>query len=515
MGSRSRTEYSIINIITGLSGYVINTICGLVCRMVFTRTLAVDYLGVSGLFTNILSMLSLAELGIGSAIVYALYKPLAEHDEKKIASLVQFYGKCYRVIGCVVALIGIGLLPFLNMIITTQPDIKESLQLIYLIYLFNSASSYFFSYRSSLISAAQQHYIVNGVNYIITILQSIIQIVWLLMTHNYLGYLIIISIGVQVNNVTVSAIAKKKFPYISGSKAEPLPGEEKKKLVRNVRALTIWKLSGLLVNSTDNIIITYFRGVITVGLASNYTLLSGTINTLITQVFSSLNASIGNLNAIETKEKRLSMFNTINFANFWLFGWAAIGICVVSTDIVQLLFGERFTLTPDIPFVIALNFYMVGIQNSVWSFNNAMGLFRQGRYLLLLTATFNLIFSICLGRVWGLFGILIATALSRLFTNTWYDSYKLFRYGFGISVVPYYIRRLTYFALIVLTGFVCYLVASLYEGSMIVSVVYKFLVCCIIPNIVFLLVFFRTKEFRYYVQLAERLKSRLTGRERM
>ena len=186
MNRKSRTEYSILNIMTGLGGYAINTILGLICRMVFTRTLSADYLGVNGLFTNILTMLSLAELGIGSAIVYALYKPLAENDEDTVASLVKFYGSCYKAIGIVVAVVGIILMPFLNILITEQPAIKENLYVIYALYLFNTASTYFFSYRSSLITAAQQNYIVVGVNYLITIIQSIIQMIWLITTHEYI-----------------------------------------------------------------------------------------------------------------------------------------------------------------------------------------------------------------------------------------------------------------------------------------------------------------------------------------
>ena len=156
MAQKSRTEYSLLNIATGLGGYALNTIIGLVCRIVFTRTLSAEYLGIGGLFTNILSMLSLAELGVGSAIVYALYKPLAVGDKEKIASLVKFYGQCYRMIGIAVGVIGIALMPFLNLLIE-EPNIKESIYLIYGLFLFNSASSYFFSYRSSLIMAAQQN----------------------------------------------------------------------------------------------------------------------------------------------------------------------------------------------------------------------------------------------------------------------------------------------------------------------------------------------------------------------
>ena len=308
MAQKSRTEYSILNIITGLGGYALNTIIGLVCRMVFTRTLSAEYLGVGGLFTNILSMLSLAELGVGSAIVFALYKPLATGDKEKIASLVNFYGQCYKVIGIAVGIIGIALMPFLNLLVE-EPNIKESIYLIYGLYLFNSASSYFFSYRSSLIMAAQQNYIVTATNYVITICQSILQIIWLVATREYIGYLIIQCVGGLIYNFVISYIARRKFPYIVAKDIKPLEENERSGLIRNVRALVIWKISGLLVNSTDNIIITYFSGLATVGLSSNYTLLSTTLNSLLNQLFSSISASVGNLNAIESKEKKLKMFN--------------------------------------------------------------------------------------------------------------------------------------------------------------------------------------------------------------
>lgn len=509
MQKKSRTEYSVLNIVTGLGGYAVNTVIGLICRMVFTRTLSADYLGVSGLFTNILTMLSLAELGIGSAIVYALYKPLAIDDREKIASLVRFYGKCYQAIGIVVAVIGIIVMPFLDLLITEQPDIKESVYLIYLIYLFNTSSTYFFSYRSSLLMAAQLNYIVTGTNYVITIVQSIFQMVWLAVTHEYIGYLLIQSIGTFIYNFSVSYIAKRKFPYIVGKKIKPLEKKEKKGLIKNIRALIVWKLSGLLVNSTDNIITTFFEGLATVGLSSNYTLLSTTLNSLLNQLFNGITASVGNLNALESKEKKMSMFYSINLANFWLFGWAAIGIFVVSTDIVHLLFGESYILPFNIPFVIALNFYMVGMQSAVWTFKNTLGLFRPGRYLLLVTAAINLICSIWLGRIWGLFGILCATAISRAFTNTWYDPYAVFKYGFKESVLPYFFRYIKYTVVLLVAGFLCFGVCSCLQYSVGINVILKICICTILPNLIFWICFRKTEEFVYFRQLFIKLRKRI------
>ena len=472
--------------------------------MVFTRTLAAEYLGINGLFGNILSMLSLAELGIGAAIGYALYKPLAEDDHDKIASLVKLYGKCYQIIGVIVGLVGILLIPFLNILISSQPNIKESIHLIYIIYLFNTASTYFFSYRSSLIIASQQNYIVTAVSYLITIIQSILQMAWLTLTHEYLGYLIISSIGTLVYNFTISHIAVRKFPYIVGKDIKPLEKEEKHKIVRNVRALIIWKLSGLMVNSTDNIIITYFDGLIAVGLSSNYTLLSGTLTSLISQFFNGITASVGNLNAIESKEKKLSMFYNINLANFWMYGWAAIGIFVVSSDMVRLLFGETYVLPLKIPFIIALNFYMVGMQNAIWTYKNTMGLFRQGRYLLFLTATINLGCSILLGKLWGLFGILLATAISRALTNTWYDPYAVFKYGLNERPLKYFIRYFVFLLILVFTGLCCYFVSSAFSYSLVINLMIKLIICTVLPNIIFFLCFCHQEEFKYFKSILMR-----------
>lgn len=365
--------------------------------------------------------------------------------------------------------------------------------------MFNTSSTYFFSYRAALLTAAQQNYLVVGISYSVMITQSIVQIVLLLTTRNYMLYLLVLVIGSLCYNFIISYVAKKKFPYIVGANIPSLQSSEKKELISNVRALTIWKLSGLLVNQTDNIIITYFNGLITVGLASNYTLLSGTLTSLLNLIFNGITASVGNHNALETQEHKYSLFKSINLANFWLFGWAAIGIFVCSTDLVNLLFGKNYTLSIEIPLIIAVNFYMVGMQNAVWTYKNTMGIFRQGRYLLFLTAAINLAASIWLGKIWGLFGILFASALSRLFTNTWYDPYAIHKYGFGRSVFPYYLRYVMYTIILVATGTVCFWVCKMLHFSLVINIFLKIIVCSIIPNVVFLLCFSWTSEFQYLV----------------
>ncbi|WP_307993499.1 sugar translocase [uncultured Intestinibacter sp.] len=505
MAIKSRTQNSILNILTGLGGYVINAVLGFVCRIVFIRCLTAEYLGISGLFTNILTMLSLAELGIGNAIVFALYKPLATNDESKIASLMRFYAKAYRIIGIVVAIFGLCMIPFLGVVIKDPPHIKENLYIIYLIYLFNTSSSYFFSYKSSLIMADQQNYIVTGLNYIITILQSIIQMIYLFATKEYMGYLIIQTIGTFSFNFIISHIADKKYLYIKGKNINPLTKGESKELTGNIKALTIWKLSGLLVNNTDNIIITYFNGLATVGLVSNYTLLSTTLNTLLNQIFNGIGASVGNYNAIESKEKKLDMFNFINSTNFWLFGWATIGIVVLSSDIVGICFGMDYILPFNIPCIIALNFYMIGMQSAVWTYKNAMGLFIQGRYLLIVTAILNLVLSIILGDMLGLFGILLATTISRLLTNTWYDPYAVYKYGLKENPKQYFKKYISLFLLMIITLLGTLFLCSFINSTGILKVIIKTIICIVFPNTVFLMYFYRKKEFSYFKDVIKRM----------
>ena len=428
MSTPSRTTYSVRNITTGFLGQSIQTILGFISRTIFIKCLATEYLGVSGLFTNILSILSLAELGVGSAIAYALYKPLADRDEYKTSALMNFYSTAYKIIGLSVAVIGLSLLPFIKFIINDAPNIEESIYLIYFLYLFNTVITYFFSYKNTIIVADQKKYISLTIGYIINCLQTVAQVIILLLTKDFLLYLITQSIFALIYNVIISIKADKMYPYLKKNKEAKLDDNTKKELGINIRSLMIIRLSGVLVNNTDNIIISKFLGLSIVGLCSNYNLLISIINSVFAQLFGGITASVGNVNAKESNEKKEEIFNVINFINFWLFGFSAICITLLSNDVIKLWIGDEFILPISIPLILAINFYMVGMQNAVWTYKDTMGLFKQGRFLLLVTGSINIVLSIIFGKYIGLFGILIATAISRALTNTWYDPYVIYKY---------------------------------------------------------------------------------------
>ncbi len=512
MLKKSRTEYSLLNIIAGLGGYVANTVLGFICRMVFVRCLSESYLGINGFLTNFLSMLSLAELGIGSAIIYALYKPIAENDEEKISALMHVYRIAYYIIGIIVAVAGICMMPLLGIIVGDTSGIKESIYLIYGIYLFNTASSYFFSYQGSLITAFQRNYIVVGTSYVITCLQSVFQIIFLLIFNSYMPYLVIQTIGTQAYNIIITVWTHKDYPYISNKNVTPLSKVEKKHLFKNIKSVTVYKLSGILVNNTDNLVLTYFNGLGITGLASNYTLLTNTLDTLVKQVFNAVTASVGNLNASDSKEKQYSFFKALNLANFWLYGWAAIGVAFVSSDLVKLLFGDTYVMSPEIPFILAVNLYMVGMQNAIWTYKNTKGMFKYGQYILLVTATLNVIGDIIFGLLFGVFGIYFATAIARLVTNTWYEPYVVFKFAFGLNPVIYLKKYLQYLFILILSGLCCDILCAAITTHIIISVIAKLFICSIIPNLFFFIAFHKTEEMHYIVNIVRRIKNFIINR---
>lgn len=499
MNQKTRTEYSVLNMLTGLGGYFLNTVIGYICRIIFVRCLAAEYLGINGLFSNILSMLSLVELGIGSAMGYALYQPLAKDDKEKITSLMALYKKSYNIIGIVVALLGIMMIPLLQYIIVKPQQIVENIYIVYLVYLFNTASSYFFSYRSALLIAAQKNYIVSGVNYAITTIVSIIQIPILLITQNFMIYLICQSIGVFINNVIVSMWAKHDYPYIEKKNVKPITKKEKRQMAVNIKALTINKIAAMLVNNTDNIVITYFNGLISTGVISNYTLLTGTLGSITSQLFNGITASVGNLNAVENNKKKYNFFRILNLANFWIYGWCCIGIFLVSGEIVKICFGQKFVLDMQIPLVLAINFYLVGMNNAVLIYKNAMGLFKYGQYLLILTAMINLVLDVILGKMWGMFGIFLATIIARVLTNTWYEPYAVFKYGLEKNFKEYIKIFLEYAVVLIFTGVVCYVLCGFCKYNNIINLILKVIICSIIPNIVFYMCYGKTQEGKYLI----------------
>ena len=313
MKEESRTKNSILNISTGAIVQIINKLMAFAVRTVFIEMLNSEYLGVNGLFTNILSILSFAELGIGTAIIFNMYKPVAEDDIPKIKSLMYLYKKSYNVIGIVIFLLGLCVIPFMGIIVKDTPNIEENIILIYVLFLINTSMSYFFTYKKSIISAHQKEIVINKIDSIFYICKSIVEIIFLVLFRNYIVYLIIGILATFTENMVLAYKANKMYPYLKEKDAKELDKKEKKGIMQNVKSLVIYKIGGVIMNGTDNILISSMINVTTVGYCSNYTLIINAVTSIVTSALNGLTASVGNLNAVGEKKRKEEIFYLITF----------------------------------------------------------------------------------------------------------------------------------------------------------------------------------------------------------
>ncbi|RTY92298.1 lipopolysaccharide biosynthesis protein [Flavobacterium sp. GT3R68] len=514
MNENSRISNSLKNISFGLMAQLIQMILGFICRTIFIKYLAVEYLGVNGLFTNVLSLLSLAELGIGSAMLYALYQPIADKDHRKMAALVRLYGKIYMVIAGVIAIGGLLFVPFLDNIVINPPQkIAEDLTVIYLLFLFNTVSTYFFYFKLSLFQADQRSHIISKSNTVVFILQNTVQIAVLLYYQNFILYLAIQSVFQLCGNLVISFLVNKYYPFLNKYKDEKVDAATKKQIISNIKSTALIKIGGLLVNNTDNLILNYFSGLVMVGLLSNYNLLIGLVSGLIMQVFAGLTASIANVNLKESHEKKIETFNMVNFANFWVFGLASVFMIVLLNDFIQLWIGAKFILPLSVILALVFNFYIYGMQNAVWTFKATLGYFKQGQYLIILTAIINLVLSFVLGSYLGLLGILIATAIARLATNAWYDPYIIHILALQINPITYVKKYIKYLLLLLVSLLLIFGISYFLNFSLLINMILKGFLCLIIPNIIIYLFFKKDLEFQALFKFASGLFLKLAGKK--
>lgn len=501
--NNSRTFNSARNAVFSSAGQLLQTLMAFLCRMVFIHTLSSEYLGLNGLFTNVLSILSLAELGIGSAIVFELYGALATNDTEQVKALMRVYKLIYTAVGTFIIVAGIVVMPFINYIVG-DVSIPENIYLIYFLYLLNTGGSFFFSYRSALITADQKNYVVTTTNYLVIVVQDIVQIVILFLTKNYILYLSTQIIFTFIYNIIIFRIANRMFPYLKEGNVEKLDEEKRHRLFANARALIISKISYTLVNSTDSIIISAIAGVIDTGVISNYTLIINTVSGLFKKVITEVTASVGNLNATSDTKKCKDIFEEISILNFWASGWSAIGFILLVNPLIEVLFGTEYLTSKVIIIVIAVNYYTECLLNASTMYRNTFGIFRQGQFMNLITGVLNIIFSIVLGMQWGVFGILFATFISRIVSVLWYYPYTVFKYGFHESARMYYIKQTVYFAILIATYEICDFIGSLVDGEFVINFIVNLILAILIPNVVFFLTFCKNDNFK---SLYKRLKN--------
>lgn len=492
----SRLYHSVKNIVTGYIYQIAMIFLSFISRTVFIHYLGVEYLGLNSIFLDILNMLSLADLGLSSAMTYSFYKPLADNDEKKIAGLISFYKRVYLIIALAISIVGIGLIPFLKYIVNLNKNIG-SINEYYLLSLANVVASYLYIYKTSIIVADQRNHVLNKINTVASFVKNIVQIISLILFKNYSIYLIIGIVTTIFTNYVSSKKADRLYPYIN--KRYLLGKKDKHSVYSTLKSVSIYKLSSVLLNATDNMIISMLMGTAIVGYYSNYFMLSSKITQMVALIFTSLTASIGNVIVKETAKKRYEIFCMEQSMSFIISGVVVSGFIVMVNDFVKLWLGSSFVLNLKVVAVIGINMYLSVVLQPLWSYREATGLYVRTKWVMLYAAIINIILSVLLGKAIGLIGVLLASALSRLVTYVWYEPVVLFRKYFNVRTAKYFKDILIN---VVITTMVTSLWIFLFTNMLVNTwkmLVIKGIVCSLATVVIFVFIYGKTDGIKLLI----------------
>jgi len=440
------------------SGYailqrVVSVGLSFVNRTAFIYVLGVEYLGVNGLFASILVVLSFAELGMGSAITFSLYKPLADGDRETAKGLIRLYRRIYRVVGIFIALVGVGLIPVLPRIINNYEAIAvPHLNLIYLLVLANTVVSYFFSHKRALLTADQKEYLNTRNSMVFGALTQVAQVIVLVVTHNYILYLAMSVLFTVAANAWISRLVDRLYPSLVDMQSADLPRETQRGVVTLALASINHKVGQMVVNSTDNVVISALVGIGAVGMYSNYLMILGMLDGLFSAVGTGIVASVGNLHAVDDREHASLVYDRVYYLYRWIYITLSVVLFSTLNRFIMLWAGNEYVFSQVVVGLLIANFYVSGMRHVTSTFISASGLYYRTRFRPLWEAAINLAVSIGAAVVFGVAGVFAGTLVAYLSGSIWYDPRVLFRDWFGKSTAAFFAG---YFRDSVMTAVLC------------------------------------------------------------
>lgn len=496
--SDSRVKKSVNNIFIGVVNRVLLLVLNFVLRTVMIKTLGVEYLGINSTFADIMAMICMADLGFNTAVVYSFYEPLAKNDKKMIQALTTFYKKIYNTIAIVIALIGVCVFPFLNKIVNLEQNVPY-LNLYYFLALAEAIGSYLFTYKISVMVADQREYLQVRINMVCNTIKIILQIALLICTKNYTIYLVLSLITTLTSNVISSIKAENEYPYIKEKRE--LDKEKKQEIFKNIRAVFLYKISNVVLSGTDNTLISMLIGTIYVGYYSNYFLLENSLYVIMKIIFSSTTASVGNLVVTEDTKTRYQIFNYMQTVGYCMCAIIIPCYFVLVDDFVfKVWLGEQFGIGMFALIGICFNFYMMSVFLPVVSFREAVGLYKETKYVMLMAAVLNIVLSVILSMKFGMAGILIATPIARILTYGWYEPQILYRKYFERSAIVFLTETLKNVIYVIAISGICYYIGHFVHVNGIFSWIEKGIVCITVSLICTVLIYGRTEGFKWLLE---------------
>lgn len=494
-----RLENSTRNVKTAWILQLVHILCQFFSRTVIIYVLSISYVGLSGLFSNVLTMLSLAELGIGEAIIFSLYGPIARKENSNIKAIMSFYKKVYIFVGIFVLIVGLAITPYIGFFIKKIPPIPE-IYTIYMLYVINSAVSYFFSYRAAFITANQQNYLVVLNNGIFEIGMVATQVAILFLTKNYIAYMIVGILFVIGQNISITIIANRRYPYLKEKNTGKIPPQIFTEIKKNTGAMIFHKIGTIIVFATDNVIISKFIGLVSVGIYANYCTITNAVTAFISKFFNGISASIGNLAVEESVEFQEKTLFRVLFINFYLYNFSCTCLMTLLNPFIgDVWLSHKFLFDTWIVLMISVKTYITGMRGAVQTFKNAKGLYWYNKYMPIYESIINLGVSLWLVKTMGVAGVLIGTIVSSLLTSVWIEPYVLYKYGFKKKSTSYWKHYILYSGIFALTMAVNYGLNSLVGVGGILGFVIKFVISVSVPNLIMYIIFRKKDEFDYLV----------------
>ena len=501
--TKTRKVNSIRNVVLGLTAQGLYLLLNFICRTILIWKLGRQVLAINGLYSNILSLLSIAELGIGNIFLFSLYKPLAENDTDKVNQIIHYYKKLYNAIALIVLIIGLCVMPFLKYLISSDITISlKNLNLYYIVFLANSVFSYLLVYKRSLINADQKNYIIKICGIIFDTLLYTLQIAFLFWFKSYLVYLITSCVVTLLQNITINIIADHKYPYIKQKPFKPIEQAEKSNIKRNIVNTFFYKIGNVILNNTDAILISTIVSTLEVGYYSNYNMVINALNGLINIIVMAIFASVGNLATENDAKKSLKIFNVMTSTFIYIAMFCSLCLIACFNDFITIWIGAEYLLDIKTVVVIAVTFYINTAVSSISMFRENYGLFKEVKWLMISAAIINIGLSIWFGKLWGMFGILLATIVSKLFTTLSIEPLILYKNVFKVNPAKYYIKQILFFAAYCgLTLLILYL--NHFIPAKFIFLLVKVAIIFIAVSGCFVLFFFKTDEFKYLVDMAK------------
>ncbi len=504
-----RVKSATRNITFGYVGQLATMIMSFILRKIFIMHLSETLLGVNSLYSNILSILNMAELGIGTALNFSLYGPVARGEKEKIKSYMKMYQRAYYFIAVVVAVIGIAISPFLRFLVKNpEGTTLRDLTIYYFIFLFNTVSSYFVAYKYSLINAEQKNYIQTNIITITKVVTVFFQIIVVVVTENFYLFLITDAVIQLIQKIFVSRFLDNMYPYLREKDVKPLEQEESDAVWRKTKALVFHKVGDVARLQTDAIIISSFIEIAMAGVVDNYNLIISSVSNFVNIIFNSVISSFGNLIATESKEKQFSMFKVYRFFASWVYGFSCVGFMVLLTPLIRIWLGDAWILAPAAVYCILTDYYFKGDRIVLSNYKTAAGVFEQDKYLALIQGVVNLVVSIWLVQTpLGITGVYVGTIVSGLIANIT-KPIIIYKVCFDKSSLSYFADTLKYLCSLIFTMVVCSFISTKVLANLnIVTFIIMGIIITVVFNGAYLILYGRSQEFRYlFSKVKERFK---------